>query len=218
MGWANLNTGGASMELPQLFPDSDNYNDSDEDESSIGDGEFLFALDDEVPSSPEEIVTRVRLPVQRTRRGKFVPDMRHASARTMPGLVGEDRLSVHSSKQAIRWSGEDDPHALCGDALEDAENIVGLRSSRILDLTELELPERIDALRQQWFLACEDPMGPIPLHLPPLREINHEINLVDEGAVYNYHMPRCPDALRPQLREKINRYVSAGWWEMKPVP
>ncbi|KAJ6622483.1 hypothetical protein B0H10DRAFT_2014028 [Mycena sp. CBHHK59/15] len=53
-------------------------------------------------------------------------------------------------------------------------------------------------------------MGPIPLRLPPLREINHQINLIDEEALYNYHMPRCPDALRPQLREKINCYVRAG--------
>ena len=61
-------------------------------------------------------------------------------------------------------------------------------------------------------------MGPIPLSLPPIREINHEINLVDDTATYNYHMPCCPDVLRPTLREKINRYILAGWWEMKPVP
>jgi hypothetical protein len=31
-------------------------------------------------------------------------------------------------------------------------------------------------------------------------------------------MPKCPEALQPKLREKINKYVDAGWWELKPVP
>jgi transposase InsO family protein len=58
----------------------------------------------------------------------------------------------------------------------------------------------------------QDLVGEIPLVVPPLREINHEINLIDPEKRINYRLPKCPDALKPQLMDKINRYTSAGWW------
>ena len=54
--------------------------------------------------------------------------------------------------------------------------------------------------------------------LPPLHEVNHRIPLVDEGKQYSYHLPCCPDSLKPQLAEKIQLYVSAKWWIMASVP
>ena len=30
---------------------------------------------------------------------------------------------------------------------------------------------------------------------------------------YKYHLPKCPDAMKPQLLEKIERYTAAGWWQ-----
>ncbi|KAJ7608287.1 hypothetical protein DFH06DRAFT_1346968 [Mycena polygramma] len=189
--------------------------DSEDNEANDGDyfpDEHLFEPAD--LRDPGRFPPPIHLPIQPSRRGEFVEDKRHRMARSLPGLVGRDTLSLHSSTQPMHWTGEDDPHALCDDAFEDATHILGLRSSRLLDAVPLERPERVDGLRQRWFESCEDLMGPIPLSLPPLREINHEINLVDDNATYSYHMPRCPDALRPILREKINRYVSAGWWEI----
>ena len=55
-------------------------------------------------------------------------------------------------------------------------------------------------------------MSGVPENLPPLREINHLIPLIDEGKTYCYHLPRCPDVLKPQLINKINRYERAGTW------
>ncbi|KAG6881979.1 hypothetical protein C0995_016387, partial [Termitomyces sp. Mi166 len=49
--------------------------------------------------------------------------------------------------------------------------------------------------------------------LPPWREVNHEINLIDEGKQYKYHLPRCLRVLQEQLCEKTNRYLNAKWWE-----
>ncbi|KAF9006390.1 hypothetical protein BDZ89DRAFT_965954 [Hymenopellis radicata] len=50
--------------------------------------------------------------------------------------------------------------------------------------------------------------------MPPWREVNHEINLVDDDKRYHYHIPaRCPHSLRDELREKTQRYLRAGWWE-----
>jgi hypothetical protein len=43
-------------------------------------------------------------------------------------------------------------------------------------LTKLDIPR----LREQWFERYDDILGSIPLELPPLREVNHHIPLVDE--------------------------------------
>jgi hypothetical protein len=37
--------------------------------------------------------------------------------------------------------------------------------------------------------------------------------LIDESKQYKYHSPRCPDSLKPELKEKIVCYTCAGWWE-----
>ncbi|KAG9223377.1 hypothetical protein CCMSSC00406_0009268 [Pleurotus cornucopiae] len=58
--------------------------------------------------------------------------------------------------------------------------------------------------------------GP-PDGLPPLRDINHTIPLLDEGKRYNYYLPKCPDSLKSQLSEKITRYTRTGWWEAAQV-
>jgi len=42
--------------------------------------------------------------------------------------------------------------------------------------------------------------------------INHQINLIDPNKWINYHLPKCPDALKEELAEKISQYTSAGWW------
>ena len=55
--------------------------------------------------------------------------------------------------------------------------------------------------------------GPPPARLPPLREVNHTIPLINPDAVYSTRTPRCSSALFPLLREKTERYVKSGWWE-----
>ncbi|KDQ50817.1 hypothetical protein JAAARDRAFT_141400 [Jaapia argillacea MUCL 33604] len=44
-------------------------------------------------------------------------------------------------------------------------------------------------LRDKWTEQCADLLGTIPLELPPLREINHKIPLIDENKHYAYHLP-----------------------------
>jgi hypothetical protein len=34
---------------------------------------------------------------------------------------------------------------------------------------------------------------------------------------YNYHLPCCPNTLKPQLSEKIQRYTRSSWWEESNV-
>lgn len=70
----------------------------------------------------------------------------------------------------------------------------------------------IPRLRDQWYTEYGDMMAGVPEELPPLRDVNHEINLVDENKRYLYHKPSCPESLRLELREKTERYVRAEWW------
>ena len=71
--------------------------------------------------------------------------------------------------------------------------------------------EDIPRLREQWRSKCSD-LFQVPLALPPFREINHEIKLIDEDKRIRYRLPKCPDILRDQLIAKIDRYTEAGWW------
>ncbi|KAG6858283.1 hypothetical protein C0995_001169, partial [Termitomyces sp. Mi166 len=68
-------------------------------------------------------------------------------------------------------------------------------------------------LRQAWQQEFVDIVNGMKEELPPWREVNHEINLIDESRQYKYHLPRCPQVLQEQLHEKTNRYLNVKWWE-----
>jgi hypothetical protein len=57
-----------------------------------------------------------------------------------------------------------------------------------------------------------------PAELPPVRAIYHKIPLIDEKKILHCRTPKCPDALRTQLAEKLERYTKAGWWVETSVP
>ena len=72
-------------------------------------------------------------------------------------------------------------------------------------------------MRQDWLAKITDLTGPKPLALPPFREINHRIPFIDENIRLKYRTPRCPDALREQLNDKVKTYTTAGWWQERNV-
>ena len=55
-------------------------------------------------------------------------------------------------------------------------------------------------------------LGPLPLELPPLLEVLHEIPLIDKSKQLKHRLPKYPEAFRPKLACKIERYTTAGWW------
>lgn len=75
-------------------------------------------------------------------------------------------------------------------------------------LVESDIPR----LRKKWVEACEESFANQPDELPPLREINHKIPLIDESKAYHHRQPKCPDAFKPALMAKIERYTRAEWW------
>jgi hypothetical protein len=81
----------------------------------------------------------------------------------------------------------------------------------------IETYDELQTLRDKWQAEISDLTGEIPLELPPLRAVNHTIPLIDESKKYIGHRPRCPQAYQKTLQEKIEKYVTAGWWEFMPV-
>ncbi|KAF8237725.1 hypothetical protein L208DRAFT_1246154 [Tricholoma matsutake] len=79
----------------------------------------------------------------------------------------------------------------------------GLRAYSKGPLSKKDLP----CLREEWKQSCQDINK-----LPPLREINHHIPLLDKKKKYNYYLPKCPDSMRKPLSEKVAKYCRAGWW------
>jgi hypothetical protein len=75
------------------------------------------------------------------------------------------------------------------------------------------MEDDIPRLRQQWYERFKDILQETPEQLSPLRNINHEINLVDPDKRYTHWLPTCPVPLRPHFYEKLNCYVDAGWWK-----
>ena len=69
--------------------------------------------------------------------------------------------------------------------------------------TPLDYPSG-PSLRAQWMDRITDLISRVPPKVPLFRQINHEINLIDPNKRINYRLPKCPDALKEKLAEKIS--------------
>src|SRR5258708_12472187 len=74
---------------------------------------------------------------------------------------------------------------------------------QIPDCSDLEsLPmtdNKFDLLRAWWQLQFDNVMAPAPEILPPMRGVNHSINLIDANLKHAEQHPTCPQALKDQL-------------------
>ncbi|KAG6875938.1 hypothetical protein C0992_001658 [Termitomyces sp. T32_za158] len=130
-----------------------------------------------------------------------LPDMQWAYDPHMPPEWNEGVASM----VAQRWAGSGRP---TGEVY---------RQPFTDEISEPSDEEDIPWLRQQWQQEFTDIVNRTKPKLPPWREVNHEINLIDETKQYKYHLPRCLRALQEQLRDKTNCYINAKWWEPWPV-
>jgi len=76
---------------------------------------------------------------------------------------------------------------------------------------------KLQKLHDHWFVKYANILNRVPPELPLLRQINHQIPLIDNGKQYYYHLPCCPDTMKLQLMEKMKQYVGVGWWIPKAV-
>ena len=70
----------------------------------------------------------------------------------------------------------------------------------------------IPQLHKGWDDNITDLVSGIPLKLPPIWEVNHEINLVDPEKCIHYQLPKCPEHFHEEFSQKIERYTTAQWW------
>ena len=69
--------------------------------------------------------------------------------------------------------------------------------------TELQIPQIWARLLNEF----SDMLSGCPEVLPPLREVNHKITLVNKNRKYNYYLLLCPDVLLTQLSDKLGQYT-----------
>ena len=67
----------------------------------------------------------------------------------------------------------------------------------------------VPQLRRSWDNNITDLVSGIPLKLLPIREVNHEINLIDPEKRIHYCLPKFPEHFCKELSQKIERYTTA---------
>ena len=83
-------------------------------------------------------------------------------------------------------------------------------TSRSATLWEENLDEVHEYLKELAKPLCKT-AGETPL--PPLRTINHRINLINKDMVYPWRASWCPEAFMPKWVVKHNKYIVTGHWE-----
>ena len=77
-----------------------------------------------------------------------------------------------------------------------SEHLRGALSHDIV-LRDNDIPQ----LCRSWDDNVTDLVSDIPLKPPPIREVNHEINLIDPEKCIHYHLPKCPEHFHEELSE-----------------
>jgi hypothetical protein len=83
--------------------------------------------------------------------------------------------------------------------------------------TAISTEQRI-RLRQQCIEKIKDLLKPKETTLLPLREINHEIQLINPNLRICHRAPKCPEPLRDELKTKVDWYIDAGVWVRTTLP
>ena len=88
---------------------------------------------------------------------------------------------------------------------------VAIVPSAAADIFEDELEKLHEELWRDAVDLCQDGARTA---LPPLRDVNHSIPLIDESKIYSWRPSKCPEALLPQWKEKKAAYLELGRWQL----
>jgi hypothetical protein len=91
-----------------------------------------------------------------------------------------------------------------------AKPVQANRGKQIAMVSRKLTTDNILQLCEQWIEEFKDLCEEIPLRLPPLRLVNHEIRLIDPDKQYHYHLLKCVDHYKEQLLKKIEWYTTTG--------
>ena len=133
--------------------------------------------------SPREVSEPIRMMRPRrnpNKRNKAPPQFR------LP-MVDESMASIHALRRK---------HEPTKQKLPDPPKPSTKGKEKATGYTEDDIPR----LREQWHDNYQDILQGTPEELLPLREVNHEINMIDPNKQYTYYLPRCPDAYKEAVR------------------
>ena len=80
-----------------------------------------------------------------------------------------------------------------------------------MSIEDQRIEEAREELRRYAAPLCKDMAD---TDLPPLRDINHTIPLIDEEKAYQWRPSRCPEMFREQWSEKRDAYIKTGRWKV----
>ena len=71
---------------------------------------------------------------------------------------------------------------------------VGLKKN-LNEYTRSDIPQLHEEITEKY----SELLGPLPLQLPPFREVSHEIPLIDESKQLKHRLPKCPEVFCSEL-------------------
>ena len=75
---------------------------------------------------------------------------------------------------------------------------MGLKKE-LSEYTHSDTPQLCEEISEKY----SDLLCPLPLKLPPIHEVSHEIPLIEESKQLKHRLPKCPEAFRSELTRKI---------------
>ena len=74
------------------------------------------------------------------------------------------------------------------------QELVGLKKN-LNEYTHSDIPQLHEEIAEKYSKL----LGPLPLNLPPFREVSHEIPLIDKSKQFKHRPPKCPEVFRSEL-------------------
>ena len=71
---------------------------------------------------------------------------------------------------------------------------VGLKKE-LSKYTCSDIPQLHEEIAEKY----SDLLGPLPLKLPPIHEVSHEIPLIGKSEQLKHRLPKCPEAFHSEL-------------------
>ena len=71
---------------------------------------------------------------------------------------------------------------------------MGLKKE-LSEYTHSDIPQLCEEIAEKY----SNSLGPLPLKLPTVREVSHEIPLIDESKQIKHRLPKCPEAFHSEL-------------------
>ena len=78
------------------------------------------------------------------------------------------------------------------------QETVGLKKE-LSEYTCSDIPQLHEEITEKY----SNLLGPLPLKLPSINEVSHEILLIDQSKQLKHRLPKCPEAFHSELTRKI---------------